>query len=284
MMIFALIKRHLKIYLRDRWAVFFSFLSVIIILVLFMVFFRNAFGTVTDTTEGQYMINGWIFSGVLMVATVTVPLGFLGVMVTDRETNAINDFYVAPIARSKIVISYLVAAIIIGSVLGIINLILGQVYMFISVQTFLPLITNIQLLLLIILSTTLFSSLFFYVVTFIKTANSHGTLSTLVGTLIGFLAGLYVVVGSLPTATRYIMALFPTLQMASLFRLVYMNEALDLLFQENTVRRETESFMLGIRIEIGSFELTPLILLLFSLFWITLFITLSIMRLKAFKK
>ncbi len=284
MMIQALIKRHLKIFLRDRWAVFFSFLSVIIILVLFTVFFRNAFGDLTETTEGTYLINGWIFSGVLMVATVTVPLGFLGIMVTDRETNAINDFYVAPIGRSTIVISYLIAAIIIGSVLGFINLIVGQLYIFLMVQTFLPLMTNILLILLIILSTTLFSSLFFYVVTFIKTSNSHGTLSTLVGTLIGFLAGLYVVVGNLPNITRYIMGLLPTLQLASLFRLVYMDEAMDLIFQDNVDIRETQTFLLGIRIEVGSFELTEPFLVLFSLLWIGLFVTLSIMRLKAFKK
>ena len=282
-MLTALIKRHLLIYLRDRWAIFFSFLSVFIILGLFVLFLRNTFDL--SEPDVDYMVYAWILSGVLMVSTVTVPLGFLGIMVVDLETKRLNDFYVAPIPRKTIVFSYLIAAIIIGTLFSLVNFAFGQVFLLIRVNQMIPLIDMLFVIGMIILSTALFSSLFFYSVSYLKTSNSHGTLSTLVGTLIGFLAGLYVPIGVLNTTTRTVLSLLPTLHSISAFRLIYMRDALDTVFLNAPAEtRIHQEFILGITLRISDTNLSLPFVLLLVLLWTGLFSALSIRRIAKFKR
>jgi multidrug/hemolysin transport system permease protein len=281
----ALVKRHITNYLRDRWAVFFSFLSVLIILVLFLLFLKNAFGgEFAELPDANFVIHSWVLAGVLMVATVTVPLGFLGIMVRDLEEKAINDFYVSPVNRNLIVLSYLISAIIIGMVMSVFNLTVGLVYLAISFSYAPPVLTILALLGLLLLSNALFSAIFFFATTYIKTSNAHGTLSTLVGTLIGFLAGLYVVIGSLPKTTQTIMSALPTMQIASAFRIVYMEEALDRAFVNNQDMRDTYEHLLGINLTLGDTELSLFAIIIITIILLALFTALSFKRVNAFKK
>ncbi len=282
-MLTSLIKRHLLIYLRDRWAIFFSFLSVLIILGLFILFLRNTFDL--SAPDVDYMVYAWILSGVLMVSTVTVPLGFLGTMVVDLETKRLNDFYVSPIPRKTIVFSYLIAAIIIGTVFSMVNFIIGQLFLLLRVNQTIPLIDMIYVFFMVILSTALFSSLFFYAVSYLKTSNSHSTLSTLVGTLIGFLTGLYVPIGVLNTATRTVLSLLPTLHSVSAFRQIYMRDALETVFAGAPAETQVhQEFILGITLRIHETNLSLNVILLLVIAWTVLFSILSIVRIGKFKR
>lgn len=284
MIIKALVKRHLTLYLRDRWSVFFSFLSVIIILGLFILFLRNTFGSFSEYEGAGYVSTSWILSGVLMVSTVTVPLGFLGIMVKDLEIKTINDFYVAPIKRTEIVFSYFLAALIIGSVFGFFNLTIGVSFLFIQYGYFIGFLNLLTLMALVILSSGLFSSLFFLVVTYIKTLNAHGTLSTLIGTLIGFLTGLYVPVGALSDTLRTVLSLLPFMQMVTLFRRFYMADALNLVFENASEMEAGVVSLLGVNLEFGDTVIASSVTLLIIVGWTLLFLGLSVLRLKTFKR
>ncbi len=68
--ILVLTKRNIKIYLRDKAAVFFSFLSIIILLALYFLFLKNAY--ITDEladllakNEIEFITNSLMISGVL---------------------------------------------------------------------------------------------------------------------------------------------------------------------------------------------------------------------------
>ena len=285
MVIKGLLKRHILLYIRDRWAIFFSFLSVLIILGLFMIFLRNSFGgDFGDLEHSEYLIHTWIFSGVLMVSTVTVPLGFLAVMVQDLELKIINDFYVAPIKRKSIVASYFLAAVIVGTVFSLFNLLIGQVYIGLKFGFFLEPLTILRLIGLIIFSSMLFSALFFYITSYIKTSNAHGTLGTLVGTLIGFLAGLYVPIGVLGQTLRNILSSLPTMQMASLFRIVYMEESLNKTFVGIDAFRENMESFLGVSLEFSGNTVSPITTFIILSLWIVGLLLLSVRRLNTFKR
>jgi len=282
-----LIRRHIRYYLRDRWAVFFSFLSIIIVLVLFVLFLGTMHeGSVDEsvrgTDEATYLIYSWVFSGILMISTVTVALGFLGMMVRDTETKSINDFYVTPLRRSTIVLSYLGGAAVITFILSAFNLALGQAIIYINAGHRLPFFDLIRVLLVMLLSTLLFTSLFFFIVSHLRTSNAHGTLSTLVGTLIGFLGGIYVPIGALGSTTRTILNLLPPMQVSALFRQTYMFEPMGLVFP-TTASAESYRLFYGIDIELFGATLPPLSLTAILVFWTVLFFVLSFMRLKTFK-
>ena len=131
--LYQLVRRNMKLYLRDKASVFFSFLSAIIIILMYALFIgrlqqnglENEFGDV----EGiSFLVNTWIMAGVLTVTTVTVPLGILGNMVNDREKGKINDFYTAPIDRKILALSYLISAWIVSFIMVFANMIVGQLY------------------------------------------------------------------------------------------------------------------------------------------------------------
>ncbi|MFP4286280.1 MAG: ABC transporter permease [Candidatus Izemoplasmataceae bacterium] len=281
----ALIKRHLTLYLRDRWAIFFSFLSVIIILGLFILFLKNTFGSDFNAyQDAAYVSHAWILAGVLVVSTVTVPLGFLAIMVQDLELKTINDFYVAPISRTQIVLSYFFSALVIGSVFGLFNLAIGITYLLIQFGYFIGLFNLMILTSLTILSASLFSSLFFLVITYIKTLNAHGTLSILLGTLIGFLTGLYVPIGALSNTLRTVLSIMPFMQMATLFRKAYMADAFERVFVNAEGMKASVIDLLGVNLKIFSIEISTAYTLLIILGWMGIFLGLSILRLKTFKR
>jgi len=56
------------------------------------------------------------------------------------------------------------------------------------------------------------------VICFVKSRNAIGSLGTIVGTLIGFLTGVYIAIGQLPDAVGWAIRLFPTSHAASMFR------------------------------------------------------------------
>ena len=82
-----LVKRHCLVFLRDKTAVFFSFLAMIIIIVLMGVFlskmnvdsilslleqFRHSKATATDRKNATELVNYCILAGILMTNSLTV--------------------------------------------------------------------------------------------------------------------------------------------------------------------------------------------------------------------
>ena len=93
--LYQLVLRNVRLFLRDRAAVFFSFLSVIIILGMYILFLgkvqrMNLPQEVMDIEGGDWLISSWIMAGILTVSTVTVPLGAVGNLVSKESGQFIN--------------------------------------------------------------------------------------------------------------------------------------------------------------------------------------------------
>ena len=115
--------RHLKVYLRDRSAVFFSLLSAFIIIGL-MAFFlgdmnvdaileiAGPFATAGAELEtlANHLVLSWTFAGILSINAVSVSISVYSGMIRDRVTGKLNSIYTAPVSRLKIALSYIMAA------------------------------------------------------------------------------------------------------------------------------------------------------------------------------
>lgn len=280
----ALIKRHMLCYLRDRWAVFFSFLSVFIILGLFLLFLGNLQSAsvpeaLRGTPEADYLIYSWIFSGLVVVSSVTVPLGFLHIFIKDHVEKNIDDFYVAPIKRSAIVFSYMFTAFLVGVLLSILSFSLTVAILYSVSGYFLPFIDSIKVIGIIVFSNALFTALFFFIATYLKTLNAHSNLATLTGTLIGFLCGLYVPIGSFSSTIQSILNLFPPMQITALMRRVYMNDALQQVFPSAPAAESYRQFF-GVDLILFTADLSSLVLYIILTTWIIAAVSASIFRVK----
>ena len=91
---------------------------------------------------------------------------------------------------------------------------------------------------------------------FFKSETAFSTASTVIGTLIGFLAGIYLPIGVLPVGVQWIIKLFPTAHAAVLMRQVMMKDAMSTAFTGVPEEYITEfKQVLGVTFQFGDIEL-----------------------------
>ncbi len=233
-MIASLIKRNLKLYFRDKISVFFSLLGVFIIILLFVLFLGENMVRNVPTELNDYGVNirflmdSWIMAGVITVATITTTLGAYGTIVNDNSTGVINDFKVSPIKRSALVLSYVISSCLVGFIMSMCSLVFAEIYILISGGEIISFFGLIKVIGVIILSVLMSSSVIFLIITFVKSNNSFGAVSTVFGSIIGFLMGVYIPIGGLPPGIQTVIRFFPFAHPAVLLRQIMMSEAVDL--------------------------------------------------------
>lgn len=107
----ALTKRHILLYVRDRSAVFFSMLSVLIVLLLMLVFLgdmnkdelmqlvQQAQGSIQEA-DAIHLITMWTIAGILVVNAFTVPITMIGIFIQDKEQKKWKAF-TAPVFPAR---------------------------------------------------------------------------------------------------------------------------------------------------------------------------------------
>lgn len=225
--------RNLKIFFRDKGAVFFSLLAVFIILGLYLVILGDVWTDgIAVIDDPQQLMNSWIIAGLLAVTSVTTTLGAFSVMVDDKVKKISKDFYSAPISRRAIAGGYVGSAFLVGIIMSLVTFILGEVFIVITGGEVLPLLSMIKIFGLIILTTFANTSIVFLIVTFIGSINAFSNISIVLGTLIGFLTGMYLPIGQLPEGVQFVMKCFPISYGAGLFRKVMLEEWIMTAFQD----------------------------------------------------
>lgn len=287
--LYQLVIRNLRLYLRDKAAVFFSFLSVIIIIFLYVLFLGsmqidNLSSALGDVEGIDWLVSSWIMAGLLTVSTVTVPLTSLGRLIEDRESGMIKDFYTSPINRRVLALSYLLSSWIIAFIMVFFNFVIGQFYVLANGGEILSFILTIQLLGVVLLSIITFTSFFFYVALFMKSRNAFGILSTLVGTFIGFLGGIYIPIGVLGKNIQAVMNVLPSAHAVTLMRRIYMEGAINKVFAGAPQEAfDNYSYIYGLEVHIGDFEMSSFHLLLALIVFSIVFYILSVIKLSKTK-
>ena len=160
----SLISRHNKVYRRDKMLVFFSFLSVLIVIILYAVFLQKLQvdaieAVVPASTEVTTLVNEWMVAGLLSIITITTTLAAFSIYIRDLETKVLADFLTAPTSRLSLQLSYVANAWIIGFILSVIAFILCEVFIIASGGHFVDAATFIEIVGIIALSVSLSSML-----------------------------------------------------------------------------------------------------------------------------
>ncbi len=210
--IVILATRNIKLYLRDRLSVFFSFLSALIIILLYALFLRNNMINNISQSAGakhaSWFVDSWLMAGIIVVNSITVSLGVLELMITDQTKNRLRSFLIAPIKRSTVVTGYLVSAWIIGTAITLLTFILGEIYIVLSGGSLLPIPSMFAVTGLIVLNVFANTSIIFCIVTFLKTEGSFQTFCTIIGTVLGFITGIYMPIGVLSAPISHLPSSF----------------------------------------------------------------------------
>lgn len=279
-------KRNLLIFFRDKAAVFFSLLAVFIIIGLYALFLGDVWvNSLPDMSGVRYLMDSWIMAGLLAVTSVTTTMGAFGIMVEDKAKKIIMDITSSPLKRGKIAGGYILSSYLIGCIMSFVALALAEIYVLSNGGKLLDAPSFFKVAGLILLSTLSNTSLVLFMVSFFKSANAFSTASTILGTLIGFLTGIYLPIGQLPEAVQWVVKLFPVSHSAVLFRQVMMADPLSATFAgapEEAIREFEE--MMGVFYQVGDKEVTPLMSIAVLIATALIFYGLSIWNLSRKKK
>jgi multidrug/hemolysin transport system permease protein len=269
-------KRNLLVFFKDKASVFFSLLSVFIIIGMYALFLGDVWTSgMTDITGARYLMDSWIVAGLIAVTSVTTTMGAFGTMVEDQSTKRIKDIRSAPLPRVSIAGGYILSAFIIGVIMCIVALVLCEVYIVAGGGALLGGMALLKVFGLILLSTFSNTALVLFFVSFFRSNNAFSIASTIIGTIIGFMTGIYIPIGQLPEGVQWVIKLFPPSHSALLLRQVIMGDALTTSFA-GAPAEALNSFkeLMGVTFKIGETVVTPMlsitILIVSGLFFLAL--------------
>ena len=120
--VFALIKRNIKLFFKDKGMFFTSLITPAILLVLYVTFlgkvYRESFtsGLPKSLSLSDNMINGLVggqlISSILAVSCVTVAFCANFLVVQDKVNGTVKDLRISPVRSSSLSISYYIASLI----------------------------------------------------------------------------------------------------------------------------------------------------------------------------
>lgn len=233
--LFYMVKRNSLVFLRERSAVFFSLLSMLIVLALMVIFLgrMNSQSLVDmlseyggprdralDEEHAAYLIQLWTLAGILVVNAVTVTLTMIGAMVQDETEKRLMAFYVTPVSRAKLSMGYILAAWLVGTGMCLLTLAAGECYFAIQGYGLLGAESLLKLTGMIALNTFVFSAIAYLLALFVHNSSAWSGLLTIVGTLVGFVGGIYLPMDALSKQVQSVLKCLPVLHGASMMRKV----------------------------------------------------------------
>ncbi|AVV99364.1 ABC transporter permease [Lactiplantibacillus plantarum] len=245
----ALIKRNYLLYFRNRSGVLLSLLSAAISFILYLVFLKQGMHRDwAQLPQANQLLDNWLISGTLALTGITTTLAGLNQLVWDRERQIQTDLLLTDAGPLQLQVSYLVSATIVGIVM--------QLLMFFGMWGYFNAadgltISGSELLAvfgLIVVSAAFATLVNAVILKRVRAVDNLGKIATILGTAAGFLVGIYIPVGSLPSFAQTLVKLTPGSYVASLYRQALMSDTLNHVFNHQmTVQAHFERLM-GVRL------------------------------------
>lgn len=254
-------KRNIKIFLKDKAAVFFSLLAPLIVLLLYVLFLSDLQlnninyyipeGFSVSKNIAAAYVDSWMVAGVVSVACITVSLGANSVMIADKSKKIINDSMSSPVKKWVVTASYFLYNYIITVIITLIVFGICLVYLLINKRFFM---SGIDILLIIgnvFLSAASSTLMTIFICGFFNTEATLSAFNGIISAMIGFLIGAYMPMSIMPKYVQYTTSIIPGSHSAGIFRNLMMrgsqNKLADFLPKES-IKGLSEAFVLKINL------------------------------------
>ena len=230
-------KRNLLAFFRERTTVFFSLLSPLIVLMLYIFFLGDVQvdsimsaipeGIPADEKLIKSFVDSWLIAGIMCVSTMTVALNSMLVMVADKEKKINRDFLSAPVKPYVLTLGYYLSFYAITFIICFAVLLVGMIYLaargafYITASDF---FVSVGILLLSVMNSTV---VLMFIMSFIKSGSASGAFSGIFSAISGFIVGAYMPVSMFPKAIATITTFVPGSSTGGLFRNYLMRGALE---------------------------------------------------------
>ncbi|MBQ8184097.1 MAG: ABC transporter permease [Clostridia bacterium] len=269
-----LVKRNLLMYLRDKGVVFFSLLSMLVVLCL-MVFFLGDIniGVLTDElsalpgrdaakdeVDAYLLILAWTIGGIIPTNSVMVTLSSYSAMIKDKNSRRSDAIYTSPVNRTTIALSYITATCLASIIICILTLAFAELFFVIKGGNMLSLVSHFSVISMIVINSFSYSAIMYLFATLVKTESAWSGFGTVIGALVGFFGGNYMPIGQLAEPLQKIVKCTPIIYSTVMFRNVICKDTFDALF--NGVPKEISEIYgntMGISITLFEHNISPII-------------------------
>lgn len=284
--------RNMRVFLKDRMAVFFSLLTQIIILGLFLLFIKDSYVDGVNDALGEMkgsiskadieaLVNSWMISGVLGTSVITATMSALAVMVSDKEDKIDFDYNASSVKSTVIVMSYFSGTVLCSLITGMTLLVFGLGFLSMTGTFLLSAVDILTLAGLVVLGSVSSAIILMTVISFFKKRTTYSAFGILISTLVGFVVGAYFPVSSLGTTTQTVINLIPGAEVTGLMRSTLVTPAIEniskqLAAQDQGRFAQEASNMFCVRLNIFGSEVDTGFMLLYSLIAVAVFLVLNI--------
>ncbi|AKB11374.1 ABC transporter permease [Mycoplasmopsis synoviae] len=244
-----LLKRNIKLFLRNRAKLFFLFLGPMITLFVFFFFVKRNFNVGTVNTAflnienlprnvkavvypekftdniSNFLFNATLISGLISITAFTTATQLAQNIVHDKETRTLDDFFITPTKTTTIRLSYVVFNLIFNILITLFTLSVIYIYLFAAFKNSIIVQPKIFFSILgVTLISCVISSMFFvFIFSYVKTTAIFMMLNGMISSIGGFLIGGYFPISFLPKGLAGVLSLIPQTQAGLLLRNVALN-------------------------------------------------------------
>lgn len=233
--VFALWKRGLKAFVRNKTGLIFS--------LIFPFFFVYVFGAIF---KNDFIDNpiAYMLSGVIITTVFESALNLASSTVDDMVSGFMKEVLVSPARRVYVALGQLLSAATVATLQGILILVIGS---FIGIK-FTKWSTPFFVLLSMIFIGIVFSGVGLFLATKVRNGQTFQIVKTAVTMPLTFLSGAYIPLSMLPNTLRFVAYLNPMTYATAFFRMIVLEKA-DLSVPD--LIKE------GLVVEINGFAITP---------------------------
>ncbi|HLQ41060.1 MAG TPA: ABC transporter permease [Tetragenococcus sp.] len=233
-------KRTAKLYLKNPLSLLFSFIYMLLFIVMIAVFLGDYMATSMvelfagvkgmDFSNIRWLVDTTSMAGVLMINCILVPLNVLTIMVEDKSSHRFDSFLVTAVSRNRLVLGYWLTPFLVGTILNTLCLFISQGFIVANGGHWLSLQSNIEMIGLISANTFSTTSIMFVIAMLITSASLYNTFTGIMSALVGFITGAFLPIGIFPDRIQRIFALIPAHHGATLMREIMTKEPLKAVF------------------------------------------------------
>lgn len=223
-----LVGRNLALFLKNKTTVLLCFISIGIVMGLYVIFLRDFIMQSVEDTGLEFIYvkeftDRLMVSGLLIVLNTTTCFGLMQLSVADAASGVQRDFLVAPVTKFQLEVAYWISSVFISFIYTIITLGGAEIYFIISYGNRISMIALIKSIGTIFFSSCMNSGLLLCIMKFMKDTTSFSTFGNLYGMMCGFLAAAYLPYTMYPEYLRNILFYFPPMQLTSIIRQLYLS-------------------------------------------------------------
>lgn len=233
--VFALWKRGLKAFIRNRTGLVFSLIFPFFFVYVFGAIFKNDF----IENPIPYML-----SGVIITTVFESSLNLASSTVDDMVSGFMKEVLVSPAKRIAVAIGQILSAATVSTVQGILILSIG---MFVGIK-FTTWTTPIFILCAMISVGLVFSGVGLFMATKVRNGQTFQIVKTAITMPLTFISGAYIPLSMLPDSLRIVAYFNPMTYATAFFRMVVL---------EKTDLSNAELVKQGLAIDINGFIVTP---------------------------